>query len=69
MYINIINIEICQLLEVREERRESRNAKPIISQFYQRLNEYKQQAEQLRVQYLKMYTSLKYAYSLFIDFI
>lgn len=56
------NLRLCihciSLLEVREEKRESRNAKPIISQFYQRLTEYKQQAEDLRLQYLKMYNSL-----------
>lgn len=51
-------VHCISLLEKREERREIRNIKPIISQFYQRLSEYRQKSDQIREQYLKMCTAL-----------
>lgn len=46
------------LLENREQLKESRNSKPIISQFYERLREYKAQADEHAAMYIKMCTSL-----------
>ncbi|BET00433.1 Rabenosyn Rab Hypothetical protein domain [Nesidiocoris tenuis] len=46
------------LLEVREEKRMSLRSKPIISQFYERLAEYRSQAEKLNAEYMKMANSL-----------
>uniref|UniRef100_T1HBW2 C2H2-type domain-containing protein n=1 Tax=Rhodnius prolixus TaxID=13249 RepID=T1HBW2_RHOPR len=59
---NVEQLRLCihciSLLEVREEKRVSRNFKPIISQFYERLANYREQADQLSCQYIKMSISL-----------
>uniref|UniRef100_A0A146KQ84 Rabenosyn-5 n=1 Tax=Lygus hesperus TaxID=30085 RepID=A0A146KQ84_LYGHE len=51
-------IHCIALLEVREEKRVSQRNKPIISQFYERLADYRAQAEKLNKEYLKMAFSL-----------
>ncbi|XP_067012088.2 rabenosyn-5 [Anabrus simplex] len=56
------NLRLCvhckELLDTREKLKESRNLKPIISQFYDRLLSYITEADQLSGLYLKMCQSL-----------
>ncbi|KAK9500713.1 hypothetical protein O3M35_001927 [Rhynocoris fuscipes] len=60
--VNVDQLRLCihciSLLEVREEKRVAKNFKPIISQFYERLASYREQADHLYTQYMKMSSSL-----------
>ncbi|XP_014246639.1 rabenosyn-5 isoform X2 [Cimex lectularius] len=63
------HIRLCvhclNLLDIREERKTSKNVNPIISQFYKRLSEYKIEADNFMADYRKMCASLNLGESTF----